>query len=119
MRLFYCEEKLSQKNSVLGDETVGNVIYVREGDSIKFAIPISGASTVTSSSLLFYKEGSTSEVSSTYFTGSMSESGTTIVTKTTQNLKQGRWVMSIWATVDGYVQNVRTYPFIVKRKSEL
>ncbi len=110
---------MTQKSSLIGDETVGQPIYAREGDVAPYAIPISGASTVTSPTMFMYKEGSTSEVSSTYFTGSMSVSGTTIITKTPQNLKKGDWVLSIWAVVDGYNQNVRTYPFKVKRKGEL
>jgi hypothetical protein len=112
---------MTQKESIVGDETVGSPIYAREGDVVPYAIPISGASTVTTPTMYFYKEGSTTDVTNTYFAASptMSVSGTVIITRTPQNLKQGRWVLSIWAIVDGYNQNVRTYPFIVKRKSEL
>lgn len=106
----------------MSDQTLAQEpIYVREGDVAPFAIPISGASTVTTPTMYFYKEGSTTDVSSTYFAASpaMSVSGTVIITKTPQNLKKGDWVLSIWAIVDGYNQNVVTYPFKVKRKSEL
>lgn len=111
---------MTQKNSFVADQTLAQEpVYAREGDVVPYAIPISGASTVTTPTMFFYKEGSTTDVSSTYFTGSMSVSGTVIITKTPTGLKKGDWVLSIWAIVDGYNQNVVTYPFKVKRKSEL
>lgn len=113
---------MSQKASIVSDQTLAQEpIYAREGDVAPFAIPISGASTVTTPTMFFYKEGSTTDVTDTYFAASptMSVSGTVITTRVPQNLKKGDWVLSIWAIVDGYNQNVVTYPFKVKRKSEL
>ena len=69
--------------------------------------------------MTMYKEGSTSDLSGTYLTGSMSVAGVdTIITKKTQNLKAGNYIISVNATVDGQVMNVVTIPFVVKRRSE-
>lgn len=111
---------MTQKSVISKDETSGDPIYVREGDEVGFVIPVSGVVTgITSPTMTFYKENATTDLSSTYFTGSMSVSGVnTIITKVTTGLKAGSYVLSINATVDGQTMNVATYPFIVKRRSE-
>lgn len=111
---------MTSKTSILQDETSAPPEYAREGDGIAWTIPVSGVVTgISSPTMTMYKEGSQTDVSATYFTGSMSVSGVnTIVTKTTQNLKAGNWIVSIFGTVDGLVQNVITFPLIVKRRSE-
>ena len=108
------------KTAIANDETSVEPVFVREGDQIAFKVVVAGVVTgITSPTMAMYKEGSQSDVSSTYLTGSMSIAGVdTIVTKTTQNLKAGNWILSISGTVDGQVQNVATIPLIVKRKSE-
>lgn len=112
---------MSDRQSVVKDQTLQDVEILREGDQIAFVIYITGVvSTLVSPTMTFYKQGSNTDLSGTYFTGSMSVSGLdTIVTKTTQNLKSGDWVMSISATVDGLIQNIATVPIHVKRKSDL
>ena len=66
-----------------------------------------------------YRQNSGADVSSTYFTGSMSVSGSTIVTKTTQNLKAGDWIVNISATVDGMTYVVYRFPLVVKRANQI
>lgn len=112
---------MSQKSQVVDDETSVPPVYAREDDAVAYVIPVSGVVTgISSPTMKFYKKGTTTDVSSTYWSGSMTVSGVdTIVTKTTQNLKAGEWVISINATVDGLSQNVATIPYIVKRRSEL
>lgn len=111
---------MTQKSSVVNDETSTEPIFAREGDEVAYVINVSGVVTgISSPTMTFYKEGGNIDVSSTYFTGSMSISGVnSIITKTTTGLKAGNWVISISATVDGQVQNVCTVPFIVKRRSD-
>ena len=111
---------MTQRSSIVNDETSTEPVFAREGDQVAYVIPVSGVVTgITSPTMTFYKEGGNSDLSSTYWTGSMSVSGVnSIVTKTTQNLKAGNWIISISGTVDGQVQNVCTIPFIVKRKGE-
>ena len=114
---------MTQKSSIVNDETSGEPVFAREGDQVAYVIPVAGVVTgITNDATLqmyFYKEGGNSDLSSTYWTGSMSVSGiNSVVTKTTQNLKAGNWIISIFGTVDGQVQNIVTIPFIVKRKGE-
>jgi len=111
---------MTTKSMITKDETSAEPVFLREGDAIAFVIPVSGVVTgISSPTMAFYKENQQTDVSSTYFTSTMSVSGVdTIITKTTQNLKAGVWIMSISATVDGQVQNVVTVPVIIKRKSE-
>ena len=111
---------MTQKSAIVNDETSHEPIFAREGEEVAWTIPISGVRTGISSPVMyFYKKGSNSDVSSTYWTGSMSVSGVdTIVTKTTTALKAGDWTISIFATIDGQLQNAATVPMIVKRKSD-
>ena len=112
---------MTQKSSIAQDPTSTDPEYLREGDEIAWTIPVSGVVTgVSSPTMTFYKEGGSTDLSTTYFSGSMSISGVnTIITKTTQSLKAGNYVMSIKATVDGVVQIVCTTRVIVKRRSEV
>ena len=114
---------MSMKLNVTKDDTLSELVILREGDQVAFQIDISGvSSTLESPTMAFYKQNSARDVSSTYFTGSMSiptGSIDTIITKTTQNLKKGDWTLSVNATVDGQVQNVCTVPVVVKRRNEL
>lgn len=111
---------MSQRTSIVNDETSSEPVFAREGDEVAYKIVVSGVVTgISSPTMTFYKEGANTDLSSTYFTGSMSVSGVnTIITKSTTGLKAGNWVMSIFGTVDGQVQCVATIPLIVKRKSE-
>jgi len=115
---------MSQKTSITKDETSCEPVFAREGDEVSYKIPVEGVvSAITDDATLtmaMYKEGSATDVSSTYFTGSMSVSGVdTILTKQTQNLKAGEYVISIKATIDGQLQVCQSIPYIVKRRSEL
>lgn len=113
---------MTDKTKVVNDKTLTNPVIRREGDESAFAIRVVGATTITSDANLtmtMYKVGTSTDVSSTYFTGSMSISGTTIITKTTTGLKAGEYVVSVKATVDGLIRIVATIPFIVKRRGEL
>lgn len=111
---------MSFKTQLTKDTTAVEPEVVREGDTVSFKIIVSGVvSGITSPTLKMYKEGSTTDVGSTYFTGSLSVSGVdTILTQSTTGLKQGNWLVSVNATVDGMQQNVVTIPLIVKRRSE-
>lgn len=111
---------MTQRASIVNDETSTKPVYAREGDQVAYVIPVSGVVTgISSPTMTFYKEGGNTDLSSTYFTGSMSVTGVNnVITKTTQNLKAGNWIISIFGTVDGQVQNICTIPFIVKRKGE-
>ena len=106
---------------VTEDTTLAPPQILREGDAIAFQINVSGiVSSLASPTMTFYQKNTGSDLASTYLAGSMSVSGIdTIITKTTQNLKAGEWVMSISATVDGQVQNVVTIPIIVKRRNQV
>lgn len=111
---------MTQRTSITNDETSSEPIFAREGDQVAYNIPVAGVVTgITSPTMTFYKDGGNTDLSATYWTGSMSVSGlNTVVTKATQNLKAGSWIISIFGTVDGQVQNIVTIPFIVKRKGE-
>ena len=111
---------MTQKSSIVNDETSVEPVFAREGDEVADVITVSGVITgISSPTMTFYKEGGNSDLSSTYFTGSMSVTGVNnVITKTTQNLKAGSWIISVSGTVDGQVQNICTIPFIVKRRGE-
>lgn len=111
---------MSQRTMIANDTTAVPPQICREGDLIAFEVVVSGVTTgITSPTVEFFKEGSSTDLASTYLTGSNSVSGVnTIITKTTQNLKAGFWIVSVSGTVDGLVQNVATIPLAVKRKSE-
>lgn len=114
---------MSQKTKIGNDRTVTDPVIMREGDERAVVLTVIGATTIASDATLtmtFYKQGSTSDLSNTYLTGSMSTNGTnTITTKNTTGLKQGEYLMSIKATLDGVLRTVATIPLIVKRRSEL
>lgn len=111
---------MTSKTMILNDETSLAPIMLREGEAVAFVIPVAGVQTsISSPTMYFYQEGQTTDRASTYWTGAMSVSGDTIITKTTQALRAGMWVLSVSATVDGQVQNVCTVPVIIKRRSEL
>ena len=111
---------MTKKTSISNDPTAAEPEFLREGDGVAFVIPVSGVVTgITSPTMTFYKEGSTTDLVSTYFTGSLTVSGVnTVTTSTTQNLKAGNWILSVNGTVDGLVQNIVTIPIIIKRRSE-
>lgn len=114
---------MSQKTKIGNDKTITDPVIMREGDERAITIRIIGSTTITSDATLtmtFYKQGATTDLSATYLTGSMTTNGsTTITTKTTTGLKQGDYLMSIKATVDGVLRIVATIPLIVKRRSEI
>ncbi len=111
---------MTQKSSIVNDETSHEPVFAREGDQVPYAIPVAGVVTgITSPTMEFYKDGGNTDLSSTYWTGSMSISGVNVVvTKAPQNLKAGNWIINISGTVDGAAQTIATIPFIVKRKGE-
>ena len=108
---------------VTEDDTLAPPQILREGDAIAFQIDVAGVvSTLATPTMTFYRQNTGADVSSTYFTGTITVptgSIDTIITKTTQNLKAGDWVLSVSATVDGQVMNVATIPVIVKRKNQV
>ena len=112
---------MSQKTMVTEDSTLAQPRILREGDGVAFEIHVAGVvSTLTSPTMTFYQKNTGADKSSTYFTGSITATSIdTIITKTTQNLKAGEWVLSVSATVDGQVQNVITIPIIVKRQNQI
>ena len=103
---------MTQKTSITNDPTSAEPVFAREGDQVAYNIPVAGVVTgITSPTMEFYKDGGNTDLSSTYWTGSMSVSGVnSVITKTTQNLKAGNWIISISGTVDGQVQNIATIP---------
>jgi len=108
------------KYTVSMDDALGEPVILHEGDAVAWSISVPDVSvSVTSPVLTMYRQNSGNDVSSTYFTGSMSVSGTTIVTKTTQNLKAGDWIVNVSATVDGITYVVYRFPLIVKRKNQV
>lgn len=108
------------KYTVSRDDALGEPVILIEGAAVSFSIEVPDVSTsITSPTLTMYRQNSGADVSSTYFTGSMSVSGTTIVTKTTQNLKAGDWIVNISATVDGMTYVVYRFPLIVKRANQI
>lgn len=111
---------MTQKSNIVNDTTSCEPQMCREGDAVAFKIVVAGVTTgITSPTNKFFKEGSNTDLSSTYLTGSATVSGVdTIITKTTTSIKSGNWILSVGGTVDGLVQNVATIPIIVKRESE-
>lgn len=108
------------KYTISRDDALGEPVILIEGAAVSFTIEVPDVSTsVTSPTLTMYRQNSGADVSSTYFTGSMTVSGTSIVTKTTQNLKAGDWIVNISATVDGQTYVVYRFPLIVKRANQV
>ena len=108
------------KYTVSSDDALGEPVILIEGAQVAWSIYVPDVSTsITSPTLTMYRQNSGADVSSTYFTGSMSVSGSTIVTKTTQNLKAGDWIVNISATVDGMTYVVYRFPLIVKRANQI
>ena len=95
-------------------------IILYEDDERSIRVNIRGVvSTLTSPTQKFFKRDQTTDISSTYFSGSMTASGTTIiVSKTTTSLIRGEYTLSVAATVDGQIQVVAQIPIIVKRRGE-
>lgn len=114
---------MSQKTKIVNDKTLTQPIIMREGDERAITIRVIGATSITSDATLtmtMYKQGASTDLSSTYLTGSMSTDSTnTITTKTTTGLKQGEYLVSVKATVDSVLRVVATIPLIVKRRSEV
>lgn len=111
---------MSSKTSVTLDPALGPPVIVFEGDAVAWTIEVPDVATsVTSPTMTMYRQNSGSDVSATYFTGSMSVTGNSIVTKTTQNLKAGDWVVNISATVDGVTYCVYRFPLIIKRLNQI
>jgi len=113
---------MSQKTKIVNDKTLTQPIIMREGDERAITIRVIGATSIASDATLtvtMYKQGASTDLSSTYLTGSMSVSGNTITTKTTTGLKQGEYLVSVKATVDSVLRIVATIPLIVKRRSEV
>lgn len=112
------------KSIIADDATSCDVQYFRETETTPIKLVTSGFTTVTDPVQYFYKDGSQNDVSSTFFTGSMSVSGTDIISKTPLNtpaantMKAGRYILSIFATCDGVYQCVGTIPWVVKRRGE-
>jgi hypothetical protein len=109
------------KYTVSLDDALGPPVILHEGDAVAWSINVPDVSVgVSSATLTMYRQNSGADVSSTYFTGEMSVSGlSTIVTKTTQNLKAGDWIVNVSATVDGLTYVVYRFPLIVKRKNQV
>lgn len=113
---------MSTKTQITKDAAITEPVILKEGDQIALQIIVPHVVTgITGTpTMKFYKANTATDVSSTYFTGSMSVVGTnTIQTKTTQALKAGIWVISVTATVDGQTYVVATIPVIIKRESDL
>ena len=112
-----------RKTKIVNDKTLSDPIIMREGDERAITVRIIGSTTIASDATLtmtMYKQGASTDLSSTYLTGSMSTNGTdTITSKTTTALKQGEYLVSIKATIDSVLRIVATIPLIVKRRSEV
>jgi hypothetical protein len=108
---------MSVKTSVTQDKALGEPVILTESAAVTFQINVPGTNAPTSPTMTMYKQNSGSDISSTYFAGSMSVSGMAIITKTTQNLKAGEYIINIDATVGGNTYTVYRFPLIVKRKS--
>jgi len=91
-----------------------------EGDEDTITLKLTGVtSSLASPTMAFYKRGQTTDVSSTYFTGSMTVSGLdTVVSKTTTGLKAGEWTLNWSATVDGVTKTIGTTHVTIRRKSD-
>jgi hypothetical protein len=111
---------MSNKTSVTLDPALGQVVILFEGDAVAWTITVpSVVTSITSPTMTMYRQNSGSDVSSTYFTGSLTVSGFDITTKTTQNLKAGDWIVNVNATVDGITYCVYRFPLIVKRLNQV
>ncbi len=111
---------MTQRTLIVSDTTAVEPQVAREGDLIAFKVKVAGVTTgITSPTTKFYKEGATTDLSSTYLSGSATVSGVdTVITKSTQALKAGNWIVSVSGVVDGLTQNIATIPLAVKRISE-
>jgi len=113
---------MSTKTLVTRDASLTEPQIWIEGDQIALQIPIPHVVTgITGTpTMKFFKANTTTDLSSTYFTGSMSVIGTnTIQCKTSQNLKAGSYVLSVTAVVDGQTYVTARVPIIVKREGDL
>jgi len=110
---------MSVKTSVTSDTALGPPVILTESGAVTFQINVPGSNAPSSPTMTMYKKNSGSDISATYFTGSMSVSGQAIITKTTQNLKAGEYIVNIDATVGGNTNTVYRFPLIVKRKNNV
>lgn len=113
---------MSQKTKINNDTASTSRRVMREGEERPIVIRVIGSTTITDDATLtmtMYKRGASSDLSATYFTGSMSTNGTNqITTKTTNSaLRRGDYVVSVRATING-VLRVITVPLLVKRRSD-
>ena len=77
-------------------------IHLVEGATPTYTITFPWASAVTGTPTLeVYKDGSSTDSSATYMTGSVTVSGNTLTWKAFQALVPGKYVLVINATVDG------------------
>jgi hypothetical protein len=107
------------KSIIADDATSCDVQYFRETETTPIKLVTSGFTTVTDPVQYFYKDGSQTDISSSSFSGSLSVSGTDIISKTPLNtIKAGRYVLSIFATMDGVYQCAGTIPWVIKRRGE-
>jgi hypothetical protein len=113
---------MTQKSSIAADQTLSELFILREGDQVGFSVPVSGASSISSVTLAFYKKGQSTNTEASgavyWTTTACTVTGNTVVTGTTQNLKAGEWILSINGTVDGLIMNIITIPINIKRRSE-
>ena len=111
---------MTSKSMVTKDSAITEPQILYVGEEIAIRVNVEGVvSTLSTPTQAFYKRNQDTDLSSTYFTGSLTASGTTIiVTKTTTGLKKGEYTLSVMAVVDGLTQVVATIPIIVKRRSE-
>ncbi len=109
------------KYTISNDDALGEPVILHEGDAVAWSIYVPDVATAVSSpTMTMYRKNSGADVSATYFTGSMSVTGsTTIVTKTTTALKAGEWIVNVSATVDGMTYIVYRFPLIVKRANQI
>lgn len=89
-------------------------IICHENDQLQFEINVLG--NVSNPEMKFFKRGSNIDLKNTYWSGSMSCYGDTILTPYTDNLKSGEWVLSVSADVGNGRQVVLTQPFVVLRE---
>jgi len=91
-------------NRVMSDESVEVPLQVTyAGSAPVYTIKLEGVTTITNDeTLLMYVYKGSTDVTSTYTTGSMSVSGNTITTKTFQSLVGGdQLYVTIFCTADG------------------
>jgi len=115
---------MTQRISIVNDQTSADPIILRVGDVVGFSIPVPNVTTLVESvTLSFYKENTnknTEESGAVYWstTACTVTGGNTVVTGLTQSLKAGNWIISINGTVDGLAQNIITIPVTVKIRGE-